>query len=74
MFTRGQDNGHDTWKMKNFQIVFLLIFSNICCGGIEAIHRFIEAIPCVPTTHVFSIDYFMLLIAYLEMFHMGVYC
>ena len=31
MFKRGKDNGHDTWKVVNFQIVFFLSLSNIFC-------------------------------------------
>ena len=52
MLKRGKDNGHDTWKNVNFQIVFFLIFRNICC-------RYTLELPlCVPIAFVFLTNEF----------------
>ena len=48
VFKRGKDNGHDTWKILNVQIVSFFIFSKVCCRQFQY----------VPTTYVFSINEF----------------
>ena len=64
MFKWGKDNGHDTWKMYFFfQIIFFLIFSNICC-------MYTFELPLwgnsnVYLQHVFSINEFITISVFL---------